>query len=393
MFAGLGWTFAFIMLTLYVTRLVNSELPEASKRPGMFIAVGTAADTANTFVALAMKAPNHIPADFLGITSVPVGDIFKAVGTAVGIFIWLVALWFCAFSIVSVLNSYKDLHFTLNYWGFIFPNAGLVIALIYIASALQSPVLKGIDSVATIILVIVWIFVAVTNVHAVSQQLILWPGKDEDLEDIEGHAEPREEEQNELHGNSHDQESNSDGVSASITQLCVNVLDTILHLFRNIPLPNSYTHAHIFLYSCIIPAQQLFITMLPRRFSSKRAPHNQFYKFPMRRCCQCSTRARLGEWNPVPPDTHERCYACQHEDCERCVDFWGRKDENVQAKDNYLDFHDEQADAEAERKKVSLCIVEIIERHSKMRKSRPGQNEEGSFEDLQLMKCLSWLNI
>ncbi|KAH3962346.1 hypothetical protein HBI38_182010 [Parastagonospora nodorum] len=211
-FAGLGWTFAFIMLTLYVTRLVNSELPEASKRPGMFIAVGPAAYTANTFVALAMNAPKHIPADFLGITSVPVGDIFKAVGTAAGIFMWLVAFWFSAFSIVSVLNSYKDLHFTLNYWGFIFPNAGLVIALIYIANALQSPAMKGICSAATIILVMVWIFVAITNVRAISQQLILWPGRDEDLEDMEGHGDPSEEEENELRGNSHDQESSSDGV-------------------------------------------------------------------------------------------------------------------------------------------------------------------------------------
>ncbi|KAH4216685.1 hypothetical protein HBI06_226800 [Parastagonospora nodorum] len=112
--------------------------------------------------------------------------------------------------------------------------------------------------------------------------------------------------------------------------------------------------------------------MLPRRFSTKRATHNQFYKFPMRRCCQCYTRARLGEWNPVLPDTRERCYACQHEGCERCVDFWGRKDENVQAEDQYLDFHDEQADAEAERKKVASCVAEIIERHSSAPGSRRG---------------------
>lgn len=59
-FTGLGWTFAFFMLSLYITRLVNSDMPEASKRPGMYATVGPAAYTANTFVALAMYAPKRI---------------------------------------------------------------------------------------------------------------------------------------------------------------------------------------------------------------------------------------------------------------------------------------------------------------------------------------------
>jgi tellurite resistance protein TehA-like permease len=41
-FSGLGWMVAFIMYTIYVTRLVNSELPPASKRPAMYVAVGPA---------------------------------------------------------------------------------------------------------------------------------------------------------------------------------------------------------------------------------------------------------------------------------------------------------------------------------------------------------------
>ncbi|PVH95760.1 hypothetical protein DM02DRAFT_731654 [Periconia macrospinosa] len=39
-FQGLGWSIALIMYTIYVTRLINSELPEPSKRPAMFVAVG-----------------------------------------------------------------------------------------------------------------------------------------------------------------------------------------------------------------------------------------------------------------------------------------------------------------------------------------------------------------
>lgn len=112
-FQGLGFTIAFFMLTIYFTRLVKSELPEAPKRPGMYVAVGPAAYTANTLVALGLQAPYHIPDDFLGITSVPVGDLFKAFGVATGIFIWLVAFWFFALTTVSVLISVRESHFTL----------------------------------------------------------------------------------------------------------------------------------------------------------------------------------------------------------------------------------------------------------------------------------------
>jgi tellurite resistance protein TehA-like permease len=199
-FQGLGWTIAFVMLTIYVTRLVNSDLPEAPKRPAMYVAVGPAAYTANALVALGMQAPKHVPADLLGIKSVPVGDLFKAFGVAAGIFLWLIAFWFSALTTVSVCLSWKESHFTLNHWAFIFPNVGLVIALIQIGKALGSSGIKAVCSAATIILVILWIWVAILNVKGLLQRKVLWPGMDEDMEDIEGHGKEPSEAQNESLG-------------------------------------------------------------------------------------------------------------------------------------------------------------------------------------------------
>ena len=205
-FSDLGLTVAFFMLTIYVTRLVNSDLPEAPKMPGMFVAVGPAAYTANTFVALGMQAPKHIPDDFLGITWMLVGDIFKAFGVTAGILLWLVAFWFCALTTVSVLVSAKESHFTLNYCAFIFPNAGLIVALIRIATALNSNSIKGVCSGATIILIITWFFVAISNIRGLVKKQVLWPGKDEDMEDVEGQQDNLSEEED----NSRGRQNNSD---------------------------------------------------------------------------------------------------------------------------------------------------------------------------------------
>jgi tellurite resistance protein TehA-like permease len=194
-FQGLGWTIAFLMLSLYFTRLVNSNLPEASKRPGMYVAVGPAAYTANACVALGMQAPKHVPDNLLGITSFPVGDACKAFGVIVGIFLWLISFWFSAIATVSIIISARESHFTLNHWGFVFPNAGMTIALIHIGNSLESPGIKGVCSGATIVLVMLWIWVAILNVKGYFGKQILFPGMDEDMEDIEGHQKPGEEQE------------------------------------------------------------------------------------------------------------------------------------------------------------------------------------------------------
>lgn len=188
-FQGLGWTVAYFILTIYVTRLVNSDLPAPPKRPAMYVAVGPAAYTVNTFVALGMQAPKHIPKGFLGIDSIPVGDVFKAVAVAIGVFMWLVSFWFSALSTVSVLISANESHFTLNYWAFIFPNVGLVTALLQLAEVLELSNVQVVCTIATGVLTLLWVFCAVMHVRALVRKEILWPGRDEDMEDIDGDPE------------------------------------------------------------------------------------------------------------------------------------------------------------------------------------------------------------
>lgn len=183
-FQGLGWTVAYFILTIYVTRLVNGDLPEPPKRPAMYVAVGPAAYTANTFVVLGMQAPKHIPDGFLDIDSIPVGDVLKVIAISVGIFLWLVSFWFSALSTVGILISWKESYFTLNWWAFIFPNVGLTIALLKIAETLKFESVQMVCSGATIVLTLAWVFLAIMNVRALARKEVLWPGQDEDMEDM-----------------------------------------------------------------------------------------------------------------------------------------------------------------------------------------------------------------
>ncbi|KAJ9496263.1 hypothetical protein H2202_008221 [Exophiala xenobiotica] len=186
-FQGFGWCFAFIQYTLYVTRLTSGLLPEEPKRPGMYVAVGPAAYTSYALISLGSQAQGILPPGFLGITTIPVGDIWKAVGVAAGLFLWFVAFWFSFLSTVGLLHGWKQAHFTLSSWAIVFPNAGLTSALIQISSVLKSDGIKGVCSAMTIVLCIVWLCLAALHIKALWRGQVLWPHKDEDMEDIEGH--------------------------------------------------------------------------------------------------------------------------------------------------------------------------------------------------------------
>jgi C4-dicarboxylate transporter/malic acid transport protein len=180
MLQGLGWVISMCMYSIYIQRLMGSELPPPPSRPGMYISVGPVGYTATGLVSLGVQATSVIPADFLLVSSVDVGEVVKILGVLSGMFLVLLAVWFFSLSTVAVLEDVKDMSFTLNWWAFIFPNAGMILALIQIGKVLQNKPIKVITSVMTVALVAMWFFVAVSHVLAVQKKLILWEGKDED---------------------------------------------------------------------------------------------------------------------------------------------------------------------------------------------------------------------
>ena len=180
MFQGLGWTISMCMYSIYIQRLMASELPPPPSRPGMYISVGPVGYTSAALVSLGVQAQSVIPPNFLNVSGANVGEIVKIFGVFSGIFLFLVSVWFFALSTTAILEGVKDMSFTLNWWAFIFPNAGMALALIQIAKVLDNRPMKIVCSILTVALVIMWIFVAINHILAVGKKQILWEGKDED---------------------------------------------------------------------------------------------------------------------------------------------------------------------------------------------------------------------
>lgn len=68
-------------------------------------------------------------------------------------------------------------------WAMVFPNTGFVIATISIGNALKDETILYVGNVLTILVVCMWAFVLFLNVRAVIVADIMYPGRDEDIED------------------------------------------------------------------------------------------------------------------------------------------------------------------------------------------------------------------
>ncbi|KAF1829439.1 hypothetical protein BDW02DRAFT_651345 [Decorospora gaudefroyi] len=177
---GLAWAVSFLMYGLYMQRLMTGSLPSPTTRPGMYVSVGPAGYTAAGLLALANQAPTLISDNYWTDIVVPDGEIVRIMGIMSGLFIILFAYWFFIVTTVAVIVGSRRMSFSLNWWAFIFPNAGLTLATIQAGKVLHSEAINGVASALTILLVIMWFVVAFFCLRAVFLGQVLWPGKDED---------------------------------------------------------------------------------------------------------------------------------------------------------------------------------------------------------------------
>lgn len=65
----------------------------------------------------------------------------------------------------------------------VFPNTGFVIATISIGNALDSEIIRYMGNGFTVAILLMWSFVLYHNIRAVVVADIMYPGRDEDVED------------------------------------------------------------------------------------------------------------------------------------------------------------------------------------------------------------------
>ncbi|PSN69615.1 hypothetical protein BS50DRAFT_292048 [Corynespora cassiicola Philippines] len=176
---GLGFTVAILMYAHYIGRLMQVGLPNREHRPAMFIGVGPPSFTCLALIGMA----NALPEDFdLQRDGLLDGHLLRTMALVVALFLWVLAMWFFCISLIAVIIS-RPKYFHLGLWAVVFPNTGFAIATINIGNSLKDETIQYAGNGLTIVIVAMWAFVVFLNFRAVFVADILYPGRDEDVED------------------------------------------------------------------------------------------------------------------------------------------------------------------------------------------------------------------
>jgi C4-dicarboxylate transporter/malic acid transport protein len=176
---GLGIAVAFMMYAHMVGRLMQSGLPNREHRTGLFMCVGPPAFTALAFIGMARGLPENFDHDMDGIIDAHAIESMGLVGAG---FLWALSFWWFSIAVLAVARS-PPKHFHLGWWAAVFPNTGFTLATISVGTAFQNEPIMWFATAMSILLVLTYLFVLYNNVRAVIVQDIMYPGRDEDVED------------------------------------------------------------------------------------------------------------------------------------------------------------------------------------------------------------------
>jgi C4-dicarboxylate transporter/malic acid transport protein len=178
---GLGMSVALIMYSHMVGRLMQSGLPNREHRPGLFMNVGPPSFTALAIIGMANGLPDTFDAG-TGLGGVLDAAVLRTLAIVGAVFLWGLSLWWFGVAVVSVLLS-RPKYFHLGFWAMVFPNTGFILATISLGNAFKSEPVLYVANAMSVFLIITYLTVLVLHVRAVIKQDIMYPGRDEDVND------------------------------------------------------------------------------------------------------------------------------------------------------------------------------------------------------------------
>lgn len=176
---GLGIAVAFMMYAHMVGRLMQSGLPNREHRTGLFMCVGPPAFTALAFIGMASGLPEDFDHDMDGFFDARIIETMALVGAG---FLWALSFWWFGIAVLAVVQS-PPRYFHLGWWAAVFPNTGFTLATISLGNSFRSDTVLWFATAMSILILITYLFVLFHHVRAVIVQDIMYPGKDEDVED------------------------------------------------------------------------------------------------------------------------------------------------------------------------------------------------------------------
>ena len=162
--SSMGFFLSLPMAAIYLHRLFVAGLPRPDIRPGMMIAVGPP-----TYAPLAyLKMAKSIPKQYGYFDQHRAAfDVVETMLLIISIAIFGMGIFFFLMAFCAILRRAREMSYHLTWYGFVFPNVGLLSTMGLLGVLLPSDGVKWVASVGTACLSGVWVFVTAMHARAI----------------------------------------------------------------------------------------------------------------------------------------------------------------------------------------------------------------------------------
>lgn len=174
---GIGMGLSFLVMALYMQRLIVHKLPPAEVIVSAFLPLGPLGQGAYGLIIMSTAGKTVFPAtNFLG--DAMSGQIIHVSSVLSALILWGLGIWWLVHGVSCVVVRYSTntIVFNMGFWGFIFPIGVFTAATIALADVIPSAFLGYLSMVLLVLLFLLWLGVAYGTIHgALNKSLLVAP--------------------------------------------------------------------------------------------------------------------------------------------------------------------------------------------------------------------------
>ncbi|KAF8754515.1 Voltage-dependent anion channel [Rhizoctonia solani] len=169
LFLGLGLT--FMILPLYMLRLITEGLPSPTMIVSKFLPVGPCGQGGMAFVVIGQVFA-EMSQQGIGSNPLLAGpQPWILLGVVGGFFLWTFGIWWILLSLLAIYETFKSQrpNFGVGFWGMVFPLGVYALLTSQLAEALNSTFFRILFAVLSLVVFLLWAALAIITVYCVCQ--------------------------------------------------------------------------------------------------------------------------------------------------------------------------------------------------------------------------------
>ncbi|KAG9119780.1 Plasma membrane sulfite pump involved in sulfite metabolism [Ceratobasidium sp. 392] len=167
LFLGLGLT--FMILPLYMLRLITEGLPPNTLITSKFIPVGPCGQAGAAFVIIGQVIADMAERQTNKQGLLSASQPWLLLGVFCGFFLWTFGIWWILLSVVAIFETFKSNRpkFAVGFWGMVFPLGVYTFLTLQLALVFDSTFFRVVGTILTVGVFALWSTLAVTTVFEI----------------------------------------------------------------------------------------------------------------------------------------------------------------------------------------------------------------------------------